>query len=368
MLVQNDEATIQKCLESAKPFIDYWVIVDIGSKDGTLSIIRECLKDIPGEIHKIVPKNIEETYNAALRWAKLKADYILFMSGDGYMSYNSSFQFPELSKDVYCLFWHTKQRQCLRRQIIKASLPWSWKIGAGTGNIYDYLLCELPCQSAVIKEMRYIHGVNDFDTNALLKKENDNDEQKGCQHLDECRKVLALAEKYRLSGEKEKALECYRKRLDMGADACEIFGALLQIARLQQDLSYPIDDVIDAYYKAYRYCPTRVEPVYCLAHLYNQRKEYALAYECIKSWSYIPRPEKKGVVGAQSWMEEYGILLELSLCSFYIKKYQEALDVSDTLLKVPGLSEEIRKRVNVNRNLILKELAAKKSGDSTHVQ
>ena len=39
MIVRNESSVIQRCLDSVKGFIDYWVIVDTGSIDGTQKIV-----------------------------------------------------------------------------------------------------------------------------------------------------------------------------------------------------------------------------------------------------------------------------------------------------------------------------------------
>ena len=50
MIVKNEAHVIRRGLDTVKPFIHHWVIVDTGSTDGTQEIIREHLKDIPGEL------------------------------------------------------------------------------------------------------------------------------------------------------------------------------------------------------------------------------------------------------------------------------------------------------------------------------
>jgi glycosyltransferase involved in cell wall biosynthesis len=53
MIVKNEEQDIQRCLDSVKDHIDYWVISDTGSEDNTKQLIQEIMDGhgIPGELH-----------------------------------------------------------------------------------------------------------------------------------------------------------------------------------------------------------------------------------------------------------------------------------------------------------------------------
>jgi len=52
MIVKNEARVIRRCLDTVRPFIDRWVIVDTGSTDGTQALIREVLQGVPGELHE----------------------------------------------------------------------------------------------------------------------------------------------------------------------------------------------------------------------------------------------------------------------------------------------------------------------------
>src|SRR3990167_10039713 len=79
MIVKNEKEVIARCLNSCKHLIDYWVIVDTGSTDGTQDVIRKELKGIPGELHSRPWVNFGHNRQEALLLAKKKGDYILFM-------------------------------------------------------------------------------------------------------------------------------------------------------------------------------------------------------------------------------------------------------------------------------------------------
>lgn len=59
MIVKNETKVIKRLLDSIFPFLDYWVISDTGSTDGTPEMIINYFKEknIPGELHYVPWKN-----------------------------------------------------------------------------------------------------------------------------------------------------------------------------------------------------------------------------------------------------------------------------------------------------------------------
>ena len=103
MIVKDETKVICRCLESVKPLIDYWLIVDTGSHDGTQQMIKDFMKDIPGELHERPWVNFAHNRNEALTLAKDKADYLLFIDADDKLEIAKDFVRPKLDKDSYLL-------------------------------------------------------------------------------------------------------------------------------------------------------------------------------------------------------------------------------------------------------------------------
>ena len=99
MIVKNESRAIEKCLSSVKNHIDYWVIVDTGSTDGTQEIIRKQLETIPGELHERPWKNFGENRQEALKLAKGRGDYLFFIDADDFLEYEKDFE-QELIDDL----------------------------------------------------------------------------------------------------------------------------------------------------------------------------------------------------------------------------------------------------------------------------
>src|ERR1051326_1134569 len=101
MIVKNESEVIERCLNSVKHLIDYWVIVDTGSNDGTQEVIKNFLRDIPGELLERPWVDFAHNRNEALFAAKDKADYLLFLDADEIWQYSPKFSLPVLDQDAY---------------------------------------------------------------------------------------------------------------------------------------------------------------------------------------------------------------------------------------------------------------------------
>jgi glycosyltransferase involved in cell wall biosynthesis len=353
MIVKDESKVIRRCLDSVKELVDYWVIVDTGSQDGTQSIIKNHLKGIPGELHERVWRNFGENRSEAFNLARGKGDYILFMDADDVLEFKGAKQFPYLTKDLYHMWRGAEGFSYQKPQIAKANLPWKW-----IGVTHEYLGCDEFYTSDILQNVRYVSkdgGASSYDPNkflknvalleAGLKKEPKNE-----------RYAFYLAESYRDAGEKGKALEWYQKRVKMGGWDEEVFWAKLQIASLMRDLDFSPVIVTEAFLDAHRFRPHRVEPIYYLAEMHNQQGNHSKAYEYLKARNFIPKPPEKDLLFNSDWMEEYGLLFQLSICSYYVGNYQESLDACDKLLTMKKMPEAWLKQAEANRGFPIAKL------------
>lgn len=329
MIVKNESHVIKRCLGSVKPFIDYWVIQDNGSTDGTQQVIKDFMKDIPGELVETSWVNFEHNRNAALESARGKAEYILIMDADDFLETPPDYKLPPLTADAYQVQIRYGGMTYARHQIIKSSFPWVWR-----GVVHEVLTCDVPHKSERLDGVQYVitqDGARSKDPkkyykDAALLEEALKKDPKSTRY------TFYLAQSYRDAGENQKSLEWYEKRIAMGGWDEEVFWSMVQVARLQQALDMPIETVIATLERAHRFRPHRVEPVYHLAEIFNQHGQHDLAYALIRSREFIPKPAKKDVLFTQDWMEDYGLLFQLSIASYYMGKYQESLDACDQLL------------------------------------
>lgn len=349
MIVKDEKDVIVRCLDTVIPFIDYWVIVDTGSTDGTQKIITEHLKKIPGKLFERPWKNWGETRTEALLLAQEEGagDYLLFMDADDILKVDSIEELLSLDGDLYYLWRGSKDFSYRKPQLVKKDLPWKW-----VGVTHEYLACDIPFSAKTLENIKYLTldgGAGSKDPKAKflkniqlleegLKKEPKND-----------RYAFYLAESYRDAGEKGKALEWYQNRIKIGGWDEETFWAMFQSAILLRDLGLPSSVVIEGLLAAHRFRPHRPEPIYYLAEIYMGNGEYEKAYEHLKTRTLSLQSGEKDSLFNMDWIEKYGLLFKLSVCAYYVGHFEESLKACDQLLEIESLPENWREQVKSNR-------------------
>lgn len=343
MIVKDEKPVITRCLATVKPLIDYWVIVDTGSTDGTQNIIKEYMKDIPGELHERPWVDFAHNRNLALDLAKNKGDYLLIIDADEMLEYAPNFTLPPLDAGAYNF---TLLRGSLEYQLptlIQESLNWRWH-----GVLHEYLAS---AKHATGGHLQGVFRTTKSDGNRSQDPEKYKKDaallEKGVKdEPNNERYVFYLAQSYRDAGEYTLAIQNYEKRVAMQKWPEEVFYSLWQIARLKEFLGKDPKEIEESYYKAYLYRPTRAEPLYDLARYYRSTDRNDKAYQITSVGKTIP--PTTDILFVDAFVYDYGMQLEHSVAAYWIGNYEESQKISQDLLSKTSLPDDIRTLVSNN--------------------
>jgi glycosyltransferase involved in cell wall biosynthesis len=350
MIVKNERHVIERCLHSVKDLIDYWVIVDTGSADGTQQAIEEFLKDIPGELHERPWVDFGYNRNEALALATGNADYFLFIDADDRLVFSETFRMPDLQKDLYLV----------QQRIVKANKY-------GFSNNYIVLLArdvddiqwEGVLHESIIcgkeKSQEFLKGViSEYHQDGSrscdpqsLQKDIEILERMHQEGSESSRHVFYLAQTYRASGNHRKALEYFQKRASMGGREDEVFYSLVCLGILQKTLNECPARFVWSFCKAYQFRPFRIEPLYELIRHLIEVENYLLGSLIAEFAITIPLPTDLFV---DEWIYEWGVLLQLYICSRGARRYARAHEIAEKLFAISCFPKEYRLQIENDKN------------------
>ncbi len=341
MIVKDESKVIKRCLSSVREIIDYWVIVDTGSTDDTKKIIREYLRDIPGELHEHEWVDFEHNRNAALELARNKCDYILCMDADDMFEFSLSFDKCALNRECYMILCCDPVVNSYRLLVINNDQGWRW-----VGVLHEELQISRPVSggilSRVIKNGLLRDGQRMQDPKRYLK-----DalllEKAFQKDPTNSRTVFYLAQSYLTANDLTLALKYYELRSTMGGYEDELFWSLYTIGCVHEDLKMPSQTIIDSYERAYQFNQSRAEPLSALARFLIKIGDYDLAYRASKAAVSMPIP--KTLFFVERDVYEYKALLFYSYSQHLTKRYEEAAVSYQTLLTKNSLSQSDRQTV-----------------------
>ncbi len=341
MIVKNESKVIQRCLSSVQNLIDYWIIVDTGSTDGTQKLIQKFMKSTPGELHESAWVNFEHNRNEALALAKNKADYTLFIDADERLLLSQPFSWPNLDKDCYRATVHSGVCSGLRMFMVNNKLDWQWK-----GVLHEEIT------------VPFISNYGDFNNVIILAdtldghRSQDPDKHiKDAQILEKALEVdpengryaFYLAQSYGNGKEYLQALRCFEKRAAMGGNENEVFWSLYMIGILQGMLNMPSDNVLNSFWKAHYFQPQRAEPLYNIAYHYFNIGNFAQSYHFSNFALSRPCPQGTGYIIYMIY--DYELLRLFADSANKLEKHAEARAAYEELLQKKGLPPDLRKRI-----------------------
>ncbi|WP_232677489.1 glycosyltransferase [Nocardioides sp. R-C-SC26] len=342
MIVKNEAHVIERCLRSVRPFIDWWVIADTGSTDGTQDLVRACLAGVPGEVVERPWVNFGHNRQEVLDLARASSnagddDYVLWIDADEQLV-DVPDALPELGHDGYFLSVTYGTTTYARLALVRLDRPWRWE-----GPIHEYLALESASHGTltspgvlVTHDGARAHDPDTYRKDAALIEDALREDS------DNPRLQFYLAQSWRDAGEPERALAAYAIRIanPRGWDQ-ERYCALFETARLLEGLQRPVTEVLDAFLAAHQACPWRAEPLIELARIERLRERYSVALLYARPATKLPLPGGEALFvdsEAYSWRAWD----ELAISSYWTGRYADGAIAAQKALKVRPDDDRLR--------------------------
>ena len=363
MIVKNEAHVILRCLDSVRPLVDYVLIEDTGSTDGTQQLVMDWLsrEGVPGEIAEEPWRDF--AYNRSHALAKLREieyiDYVLIIDADDALVIDPDVNLEELKKnlveDSYSIDIRHGPSVYHRTQICSNKREFLFR-----GVVHEFLDC--PSGATTAGHLRELwisfigggargSGPEKYSNDAQLIEQALSSEDDAFLRS---RYTFYLAQSYKDCGDKEKSLENYLQRAEMGFWNEEVYISLLNAARLKESLSYPFEEIIETYQRAIETVPTRAEAIhgasrYC-RYVGRNHEGYAIAKRGIAL--LMPRG-----LFVEEWIYNYGLLDEFAINSYWTGHFAECLLASENVLRRSDIDDALRERIEQNAAFARERLA-----------
>lgn len=362
MIVKNESKVILRLLNSVLPIIDSYCICDTGSTDNTIEIIETFFKEKKIE-GRIVNEPFQDFgYNRTIALNSCiglpNADYLLLLDADMVLRINpklckKNFR-KSLTKDVYYLFQGSDTFFYKNVRILRNDPEYSY-----WGVTHEYVKTTPESTFEEIeKDLLFINDIGDGgakqdkferDIRLLLKGLEDNPNND--------RYTFYLANSYMNTNQFEKAIEYYKKRIEIGGWNQEIWYSYYSIGKCYKSM----DDMANAIYywmEGYQYLPTRIETLYQIINHYRIAGKNILAHSFYEMADYERKKDKSiDHLFLEKDIYEYKLDYEFTILAYY--RNTRNIDVTKSCMKVlmhPCSEESINKNILSNYKFYTKSL------------
>jgi tetratricopeptide (TPR) repeat protein len=350
MIVKNESKIIERLLQSVLPVIDSYCICDTGSTDNTEELITSFFKkhNIPGKIVKEPFKNFEHNRNVALKSCVGMSDYVLLLDADMILQVNKFDKMKLKNKDFFYILQGNEAFYYQNTRIVKNNGLFSY-----AGVTHEYV--NVPGGSSLErfnKDEIFILDVGDGgakgdkyerDIRLLLGGIEENEKLPNKPLCD--RYHFYLANTYHDSNQFEKAIEHYKKRIEIGGWEQEVWYSYYRIGLCYKKMD-KIADGIYYWLNGYDYYQKRIENLYEVVNHYRWIGKHKLAnlyYQMAKEIIKDPL-DKDGYLFLHNDVYTYKLEFEYTIIACYLG----IKNINDQIVSILNNSLES----SINNNLL----------------
>lgn len=357
MIVRDEADKIERCLASLAAHVDYAVIVDTGSVDGTPEVIKAELTrlGLAGEVHHREWTDFATARQQALGLARGHCDYILIADADWTMEADPK-AFEGLTSNWYSYRIDNAQTTHYNERLLKdhPDLAWRWIYP-----VHEQPYAPSSGRPHILPDMRMIaHSVGAVKTKRW-QKDIELLEAFLREHPDDGHVLFHLANSYLADDKPVEAHRVYRRLLELprsgSLDTERAYLALIRIAETTDNLG----ERLDLMRRAFHLAPARMEAalgiVAALRKAGKQKEAYSLTMRLLSAGA-VRRPPR-AVLDVSGWIYDYGILHQHAVMAAQTGDLIEAQRAFKALIAEPTFPEDKRRNAKTNLARISSALA-----------
>ena len=339
MIVRNEAEILGRCFESVRGLIDSWVICDTGSTDATREVVHSGLAGIPGRLLEAGWIDFGHNRSELMASARGTADYLLLLDAD--MTVVRNGPLPRLDADAYLLRTSGALDYGVIR-LVRGDREWWYE-----GSTHEHITTNGRFAQSELAELGVEHHADGSSRQDKLLRDVGLLKRDLTRNPQNPRPVFYLAQTFRELGNRELAVEYYRRRVELGGWDEEVFYANLQegilLAEEDSDLALPV--LLEAWERR----PSRAEPLFELARLHRRRGDFAVARLFANEGIRIPQPDD--LLFIHRWVYDWGLPLERALAEAGLGRVELARTELRALIdgqELPRVVEQAAARVLID--------------------
>jgi tetratricopeptide (TPR) repeat protein len=295
LMIKNESKIIERCIGRALEYVDAVCILDTGSTDDTVAVCEKYLSGVgkPFKISVELFKNFG--YNRTVSFQKAQelctelswdpyTTYAMTVDADMIIKPEAGFKDFKMTLPGYTVIQHNGDLKYYNNRFMQCGYNWKC-IGA----THEYWSGDPT--GKIPFEVFYIEDVNDGGCKSdkterdirLLTEEIEADANNGRAHF-------YLAQSYKDLGNFEKAIELYKRRIEIGGWFEEVWYSHYQIGKCYDKLKKP--EKMELWMnRAFKFHSKRAEPFYYLTKYFRVVSDHYKAYHYLRKGRDISFPK-----------------------------------------------------------------------------
>lgn len=331
MIVKNEASILGRALRSVAAKVDDYVIVDTGSTEWQVHRMTEVIQfhfgDRPGRFigYPNADFAFDEARNFALANASGRCDYILLMDADHELVGN----LPEaMSREFDCYAmreFSDGTTDIWNPRLIRDVPGWSYRGSTHEGLSHPAINTLAPLKYCECKHHQDgAYRLIKYSRDLVLLKRDLNELSQRYDRDQYARTLFYLGQTHADLGETDAAISYYQHRVNMEDHTEERWYAMLQLGILSKSVEILERCVQDRH--------DRAEPLYEVAKLYREQRNWAEALAAASLGTQIPYPQ--GVHGfVNAFVYEWGCQFERSVAYWMSGNPTYAIQITKELLE-----------------------------------